>query len=565
MEKTTQPALKMLLLKSIVIGNSNPRKQFDEDAINEIAASIKKKGVIQPVLVRPIAGTETFELVCGERRYRGSIIAEKVDIPAYILELTDDEALELQITENLQRKDVHPMEEAFAFKHLLEKYSFTEVAARVGKKDYFVKQRMKLNDLTGKWQTVFYRNMVNLSEALRIALLSPAIQEILYKDCRIDKEDIETRREISINDYTLRRYSGSLKESPFELSDKSIDKKAGPCTTCSFNSAVANLFPDAEVNPVCSNISCFRHKCDIQFDRDIKNALLEPGILFVTNSSYDLDKSIAERLKKEGHQVLERYDDFSYPSNISRYVKDEPGSYRAEFEKQIQSGKYLRAFVVSGDHKGKYTWIELIKKVTSKNAKAALESGKATIADVEGEIARIKEREKRNKELDAEKVHKRIVETLKVSGLEKVPQSTTPTDRVLTAFLVCENTGYDLKDKIKKAAGIDLGFGSVKAEKLYEKLEALTDQQMSYLVRFILFDKFTSSLPPGSSAYMVRKLAESLGNIPIESYEMEQLQKAEKRAVKVAERLHELEEKKKELKLKAVKATKRNAKETSKQ
>ncbi|MBK7885509.1 MAG: ParB/RepB/Spo0J family partition protein [Chitinophagaceae bacterium] len=102
--------------------------------MTELVESIKTNGVLQPILVRPKG--KGYMLVCGERRYRATKEAGLTEVPAVIREMTDDEALEAQIIENLQRKDVHPMEEAVAFNSLIEnkKYSVIEVAARVGKK-----------------------------------------------------------------------------------------------------------------------------------------------------------------------------------------------------------------------------------------------------------------------------------------------------------------------------------------------------------------------------------------------------------------------------------------------
>lgn len=141
-ETTVMGELKMLKLAHITPSPTNPRKTFDEDTIDELAKSIFEKGVISPIMVRPL-GKETYELVCGERRYRASLSvhAEHKDrntIPAYIRDMSDDEALELQITENLQRKDVHPMEEAAAFKTLVERnHPAEEISNRLGKSVYF--------------------------------------------------------------------------------------------------------------------------------------------------------------------------------------------------------------------------------------------------------------------------------------------------------------------------------------------------------------------------------------------------------------------------------------------
>ncbi len=145
----------------------NPRKTFEEDALHELADNIRQQGLIQPITVRTriiegtepgsgdaVAITDGYEIVCGERRYR-AISALNAELPeqwptiaAIVREMTDDEAFDAMITENLQRKDVDPIEEAYAFGQLLEKGSTAEeVALRFGKSVRFVQDRVKLNSL----------------------------------------------------------------------------------------------------------------------------------------------------------------------------------------------------------------------------------------------------------------------------------------------------------------------------------------------------------------------------------------------------------------------------------
>ena len=101
----------MVALADIQPSGFNPRKRFDEAALYELAESIKRQGVLQPITVRPVDGTDRYGIVFGERRYRASVIAGRDEIPAIVTELSDEEAEEMAITENLQRKDVTPVEQ----------------------------------------------------------------------------------------------------------------------------------------------------------------------------------------------------------------------------------------------------------------------------------------------------------------------------------------------------------------------------------------------------------------------------------------------------------------------
>ena len=123
-----------LPLEEIVPNKEQPRKTFDETALEELAESIRQHGVLQPLLVRPLPGGG-YQLVAGERRYRASRIAGMREVPVVIRELSDVETMEIAIIENLQREDLNPIEEAEGLQALIDRCGFTQdqVAASVGK------------------------------------------------------------------------------------------------------------------------------------------------------------------------------------------------------------------------------------------------------------------------------------------------------------------------------------------------------------------------------------------------------------------------------------------------
>ena len=130
-----------LPLAVLTESKTNPRRTFEDDSLKELAESIRTQGILSPLLVRP--NTEQgFEIVFGARRYRAAQMAEAPTVPVRIKNLTDAEALEAQLIENLQRRDVHPMEEANGFRALLNleepKYSIEQIAARTGKSPAYV-------------------------------------------------------------------------------------------------------------------------------------------------------------------------------------------------------------------------------------------------------------------------------------------------------------------------------------------------------------------------------------------------------------------------------------------
>jgi len=129
-------------------GKYQPRKSFDEQPLADLAASVKEKGVLSPILVRPI-GPDRYEIVAGERRWRAAQIAKLHDVPVVVRELADDQALEIAIIENVQRADLNAMEEGAAYQELITKFARTQeqVAQQVGKSRSHVANTIRLLQL----------------------------------------------------------------------------------------------------------------------------------------------------------------------------------------------------------------------------------------------------------------------------------------------------------------------------------------------------------------------------------------------------------------------------------
>jgi ParB family chromosome partitioning protein len=126
-------------------GRFQPRKTFDEQPLSDLAASIKEKGVLSPILVRPI-GPDRYEIVAGERRWRAAQIAQLHDVPVVVRELPDDQALEIAIIENVQRTDLNAIEEGAAYDELVTRFGRTQedVAREVGKSRSHVANTIRL-------------------------------------------------------------------------------------------------------------------------------------------------------------------------------------------------------------------------------------------------------------------------------------------------------------------------------------------------------------------------------------------------------------------------------------
>lgn len=144
---TKAEKVESIRLKSIKVNPYQPRKIFDEHAIEELSESIKEHGVLQPIIVRKV--NTTYEIVVGERRFRAAKLAGLLEIPAVVRQLTDEQSMEMAILENLQREDLTPIEEAEAYQKLMDNLSLTQeqLAFRLGKSRPHIANHLRLLSL----------------------------------------------------------------------------------------------------------------------------------------------------------------------------------------------------------------------------------------------------------------------------------------------------------------------------------------------------------------------------------------------------------------------------------
>ena len=163
----------------LVESATNPRKRFDEKNLEELAASMRAQGILAPLLVRELEESK-YEVVAGARRLRAAKLAELETLPVRVVKLTDAEAIEAQCVENLQREDIHPLEEALGFKSLLELgepvYTVASIASRSGKSEAYIYGRIRLADLIPPVAEAFLKDQITIGHALLIAKL-PASQQ----------------------------------------------------------------------------------------------------------------------------------------------------------------------------------------------------------------------------------------------------------------------------------------------------------------------------------------------------------------------------------------------------
>ena len=263
-------------LAFIAVSPTNPRKHFDQAALDELTASVKRHGVISPVLVRSGSSKKDprilWELVAGERRFRAAKAAGLAEIPAIVRSLTDVEALELQVIENLQREDLHPLEEAEGYEQLMKLYSYAveDLAAKVGKSKAYVYARLKLTALTPAGRKAFYAGELNPSTALLVARIPvPALQDKAMKEITARDFHGEVRYGVrGAAEHLRSHYMLRLADAPFPPNDEKLVSKAGPCAACPKRTGnQPELFGDVKGADVCTDPECFEAKKNAHLQR----------------------------------------------------------------------------------------------------------------------------------------------------------------------------------------------------------------------------------------------------------------------------------------------------------
>lgn len=555
--------VKTILLSLIKPDPGQPRKFFDPTGMEELTASVKRDGILQDIMVRPDPKkSDAFLIVYGERRYRAACAAGLVEIQAEVRIMSDDEAHDLQVVENLQRRDVHALEEAAAFLQMIKsktrKSTPEEIAARYGKTVYYVRQRLKLNDLSDQWQAIFIANKMTVTQALLLCVLPDKEQGELYTRNVRAAAVKESHWLLDLDEDDVERVQRKLNKAPFDTKDPALNPKMGACTNCPFNTAVGSLFPDQEKDPTCTNASCFTIKCNRSFDITLKSVLNDPAVILVQGSysSYSephVAKQI-EKLEKAGNKI---YIETTYNSG-PKYCEEVSKNIKG-FKELLEVGKILKGFVLSGDDRGTFSYFKLrpgnASSGSSTTVKPAdkIKSGKFTNADIDKEIERIKGNQARKKEIDFVTVHKNMQEIVNELIDDKawsVPGfKMQPIDRGIMVFMLMElgNCEYEINDLgIVPEEPSDEHYKYSK--KYFEDLCKVTDEQLAFIIRHLVNDKFGPpkeykyGISVGDTAYRI--MAEYMG-VDVKDLEKQQEELATDRNANYAKKIAALEKKKK--------------------
>jgi ParB family transcriptional regulator, chromosome partitioning protein len=172
--------INLLPIADIFPNPNQPRKDFDTEKLGELAASIRQYGVLEPIVVTPRG--DRYMIIGGERRYRASLIAGKIDIPVHIIEADDALVEEMALLENIQRQDLNDIEEARAFHSLLDRgMSKEELTVKLGKQARYIDMRISLLNLLPEYQELTAKGKLNHNESYEMSRLNPEEQVIAFR------------------------------------------------------------------------------------------------------------------------------------------------------------------------------------------------------------------------------------------------------------------------------------------------------------------------------------------------------------------------------------------------
>ncbi|HEY9137890.1 MAG TPA: ParB/RepB/Spo0J family partition protein [Terriglobus sp.] len=326
-------------LSLLTESKTNSRRVFENETLKELAATIRTKGVYSPLLVRPLT-ERGFEIVFGARRFRAAQMAEAETVPVRIKEMTDAEVIEAQLIENLQRKDVHPMEEAQGLRALLNleepSYTVEQIAAKMGKSPAYVTTRLKLTDLAPVVVEAFYAEEIGVGHALLLARLQADQQEQALSACFkevYNGESKPTRILLPVRNLQFWIDTNivlALKEAPFDRKDAQLVPAAGSCIDCPKRTGHNKLLLsdiggklDSCTDPTCYQVKVGAHVA--------KTIAAKPNLVQI---------STAYGQQKEGSAVL--------PRNRYTEVRAEKPADRGEAKRpEFKSCKFTTDAIVT--------------------------------------------------------------------------------------------------------------------------------------------------------------------------------------------------------------------------
>lgn len=399
----------------------NHRKTFNDTSLQELADSIREVGVLQAIAVRPrMAGG--YEIIYGERRYRASLLAGAKTIKANIYNnVTDDEAEDMSLSENLQREQVRPTEEAKAFKRLLEKgrYDMYSLVSRFGRSEKYIYTRLKLNELYAPIGELLDNETITVSVAEEISTYEPNIQKDVYeKHLKEDSGDNWTGYTLNLfRKHFEKCYTTDLEQYKFDKTE---------CKACVHNAANYNLFAEHNGCGHCTNRKCLETKNAAHVAKETEKLLKSDPKLVIARPYYGSRNDTAlQKLDKKGHEIK----DFDYNVSAREFPKAPEAPQKEQFTEPTEYEQAVQTFEQRNEEYARKVE-ELNRKKEEGRIKTYVKVGqtepelcyveinKKETAPVT--IETLQERDKRFKQLSVEKI---VADTKKVVRENDYPES----------------------------------------------------------------------------------------------------------------------------------------------
>ena len=399
----------------------NHRKTFNDASLQELAESIREVGVLQAIAVRP--RTEGgYEIIYGERRYRASLLAGAKTIKGTVYNnITDDEAEDMSLSENLQREEVRSTEEAKAFKRLLEKgrYDIYSLAGRFGRSEKYIYTRLKLNELYAPIGELLDNDTITISVAEEISTDEPNIQKDVYE------KHLKEGNGDNWTDYTLNLFKRHFEKCyTTDLEQYKFDKTE--CKACVHNAANYNLFAEHNGCGHCTNRKCLEAKNAAHVAKETEKLLKSDPKLVVARPYYGSRNDMAlQKLDKKGHEIKEldynvsarefpkapeapKKEQYTRPKEYEQAVQtferrnEEYARKVEELDRMKEEGR-IKTYVKVGQTEPELCYVEINRK------------GTAPVT-----IGTLQERDKRFKQLSIEKT---VADTKKIVRENDYPES----------------------------------------------------------------------------------------------------------------------------------------------
>jgi ParB family chromosome partitioning protein len=291
--------MELIKISQLVYSKTNPRTIFDPVQDKELDQSIKENGVIVPLVVRDHLLKGKYEIIAGERRVRSCKRLKIEEVPCNIRDLNDQQVLEIQLIENINRDNLHPLDEAAGFANLREHIDLEDISKKTGKSLAYIKKRLKLIDLSLEFKESFKNNFIAIEHALLISRCSVEDQKELFVYMGCEKQRTP-RTSDSIQNYIDQFIIRDLNRAPFSLKTIITDN-APACVDCPKRSGSdLELFDDIKSKNTCLDRKCFQDKID-ETIRLKKDKWLKKGIEILEVSG---DSWLTDKEKKENGDLL---------------------------------------------------------------------------------------------------------------------------------------------------------------------------------------------------------------------------------------------------------------------